>query len=168
MLLSFTGNQMIYIYLRPYMESYLHFNIEQVSLSWVLFGIASFIGATFAGLLVQKALKQILVGMPIIMAIVAFALLLGPDYHVLACFLIASWGFFGAVLPIIWSTWITRALSDAADSAGGLYSAALQIAALSGTLIDHLGMSSNMQVTGVVMCVTVLLTVGSLCKKHID
>lgn len=173
MLLSFTGNQMLYIYMRPYMERYLSFSIEQITFSWVLFGIASFLGATFAGFIVQKALKLTLVGMPISMVVVAFALLLGVDFHWLAYGLIACWGFFGAVLPIIWSTWITRALPDAADSAGGLYSAALQMAAIlgaavSGTFIDHLGISANMQVTGVVMMITVLMTVASLRKRHIE
>lgn len=173
MLLSFTGNQMLYIYMRPYMESFLGFNIEQISLSWVMFGIASFMGATFAGVLAQKALKQILVGMPITMVIVAFALLLGASVHPLAYLLIASWGFFGAVLPIIWSTWIAKALPDAAESAGGLYSAALQVAAiigaaLSGTFIDQFGVTANMPLTGTVMLITVLLTVTSLKQKRID
>ena len=66
--------------------------------------------------------------MPLAMVIVALLLLAGPQLHWLAYLLIAAWGFFGAVLPIIWSTWITRA----ADSAGGLYSAALQVAAIVG------------------------------------
>ncbi len=173
MLLSFTGNQMLYIYMRPYMETYLNFNIEQVSISWVLFGIASFMGATFAGMLAQRALKQIMVGMPVAMVIVALTLLGGPHYPMLAYLLIACWGFFGAVLPIIWSTWITRALPDAAESAGGLYSASLQIAAIvgasfSGTFIDHLGIRSNMWATGAVMAVTTLLTLNSLRQKRID
>lgn len=170
MLLSFTGNQMLYIYMRPYMETYLQFNIEQISLSWVFFGIASFVGVTFAGVLVQRYLKQILVGMPLAMVIVAMALLAGPELHLLAFVLIASWGFFGAVLPIIWSTWITRALPDAADSAGGLYSAALQVAAiigasLSGTAIDVFGVSANMPTTAVVMACTFILTVSSLKRR---
>ncbi|SBS33454.1 Purine ribonucleoside efflux pump NepI [Marinomonas aquimarina] len=173
MLLSFTGNQMLYIYMRPYMELYLGFNIEQISMSWVLFGVASFVGATFAGFLAQKALKQILLGMPFTMVIVAFALLLGQSIHPLAYFLIACWGFFGAVLPIIWSTWITKALPDAAEAAGGLYSAALQVAAiigaaLSGTFIDQFGVSSNMPLTGAVMMVTLVLTLASLQKKRIE
>ncbi|KFZ37988.1 hypothetical protein HR45_05610 [Shewanella mangrovi] len=170
MLLSFTGNQMLYIYMRPYMESYLHFNIEQISLSWVCFGVASFVGVTFAGVLVQRLLKQILIGMPIAMVLVALALLAGPQLHLLAFVLIASWGFFGAVLPIIWSTWITRALPDAADSAGGLYSAALQLAAiigasLSGTAIDQMGISANMPLTATVMALTFILTLTSLQKR---
>lgn len=173
MLLSFTGNQMLYIYMRPYMQVYLDFSIEQISLSWVLFGVASFIGATFAGFLAQKALKQILVGIPITMVIVAFAMLLGKSIHPLAYVLIACWGFFGAVLPIIWSTWITKALPDAAETAGGLYSAALQVAAiigaaLSGAFIDQFGVFSNMPLTGAIMIITLCLTVTSLRKKRID
>lgn len=173
MLLSFTGNQMLYIYMRPYMESYLNFNIEQISLSWVFFGIASFMGVTFAGVLVQRVLKQILIGMPVAMVLVALALLAGPQLHLLAFVLIASWGFFGAVLPIIWSTWITRSLPDAADSAGGLYSAALQLAAiigasLSGTAIDLLGVSANMPLTAAVMVLTFILTVSSLHKRPLE
>lgn len=173
MLLSFTGNQMLYIYMRPYMENYLHFNIEQISLSWVFFGVASFVGVTFAGVLVQRFLKQILVGMPLAMVVVAIALLAGPQLHILAFVLIASWGFFGAVLPIIWSTWITRALPDAADSAGGLYSAALQLAAiigasLSGTAIDLIGVSANMPVTAIVMAITFVLTISSLKQRPLS
>lgn len=172
MLLSFTGNQMLYIYMRPYMEAYLNFNIEQISLSWMFFGIASFVGATFAGIFVQKALVKILVGMPVAMAAVAFALLTGPNLHLLTYLLIACWGFFGAVLPIIWSTWITRALPDASDSAGGLYSAALQVAAIlgaavSGGFIDHLGITSNMYVTGTLMIITAVLTIRSLTKTKL-
>ncbi|QSX32219.1 MFS transporter [Shewanella avicenniae] len=173
MLLSFTGNQMLYIYMRPYMEQYLSFNIEQISLSWVCFGVASFMGVTFAGVLVQRFLKQILLGMPLAMVIVALAMLMGPKLHLLAFVLIAAWGFFGAVLPIIWSTWITRALPDAADSAGGLYSAALQIAAiigasLSGGAIDLFGISANMWLTALIMLLTIVLTLGSLLRLPLE
>ncbi|WP_251977549.1 MFS transporter [Salinicola avicenniae] len=173
MLLSFMGNQMVYIYLRPYMESFLGFGIEQISLSWVLFGIASFLGATFTGVLAERMLKQILIGIPVTMVVVSGLLLAGPRLAWLVFSLIACWGFFGAVLPIIWSTWITRALPDNADSAGGLYAAALQVAAMlgalvSGALIDHSGIASNLEVTGAVMVATVLMTLVSLRRRRID
>tara|TARA_B100001109_G_scaffold255904_1_gene263120 strand:+ start:47484 stop:48704 length:1221 start_codon:yes stop_codon:yes gene_type:complete len=173
MLLSFTGNQMLYIYMRPYMEHYLNFNIEQISFSWVLFGIASFVGATFTGVLAHRAFKQILVGMPLAMLVVALLLLAGAQMHWLAYLLIAIWGFFGAVLPIIWSTWITKALPDAADSAGGLYSAALQVAAIggamiSGALIDLSGISTNLITTAALMAITLVLTLLSLRVRHAD
>lgn len=173
MLLSFTGNQMLYIYMRPYMEAYVHLSVTEMSLAWVFFGVFSFLGATFTGVLAQRALKQILVGMPIAMVVVALTLLAGPKIGWAVYPLIACWGFFGAVLPIIWSTWITRALPDATDSAGGLYSAALQVAAIfgamvSGTLIDHLGIISNNITTAVVMAVTVAMVLSSLRKKPID
>lgn len=173
MLLSFTANQMLYIYMRPYMENYLSFNIGQVSLSWVFFGIASFMGATFTGVLAQRALKKILIGMPILMIAVSLLMLAGNSLNLMVYPLIASWGFVGAVLPIIWSTWITRALPDAADSAGGLFSACLQIAAtlgaiVSGALIDHIGISANMEATGLVMLVAIVATLGSLKQKHLN
>ncbi|MFM2481537.1 MFS transporter [Celerinatantimonas sp. YJH-8] len=172
MLLSFTANQMLYIYMRPYMENYLGFNISQVAISWVFFGVASFMGATFTGVLAQKALKQILIGMPLLMIAVSLLMLAGHGLSLAVYPLIASWGFVGAVLPIVWSTWITRALPDAADSAGGLFSACLQIAAtlgaiVSGALIDHIGISANLETTGLVMIVAMIATFASLKQNRL-
>ena len=116
---------------------------------------------------------RVLVGMPLVMLVVALLLLAGAQMHWLAYLLIAIWGFFGAVLPIIWSTWITKALPDAADSAGGLYSAALQVAAIggamiSGALIDLSGISTNLITTAALMAITLVLTLLSLRVRHAD
>ncbi len=75
--------------------------------------------------------------------------------------MVALWGLsFGAV-PVAWSTWITRAVPDEAESAGGLFVAAINFAiatgaAAGGALFDLSGVSSVFVASGVALFLAAL------------
>ncbi|MCJ8054113.1 hypothetical protein GB928_008060 [Shinella curvata] len=84
--------------------------------------------------------------------------------------MVALWGLaFGAV-PVAWSTWITRAVPDEAESAGGLFVAAINFAiatgaAAGGALFDANGFSSVFVASGVALFLAGLTIVSTVRTK---
>jgi predicted MFS family arabinose efflux permease len=81
--------------------------------------------------------------------------------------MVALWGLaFGAV-PVAWSTWITRAVPDDAESAGGLFVAAINFAiatgaAAGGALFDASGVASVFVASGAVLILAALTIVSAV------
>lgn len=72
------------------------------------------------------------------------------------------WGFAFALVPVGWSTWITRSLSDQAEKAGSIQVAVIQLAntcgaAVGGVALDHLGLLSPLVLSGTLMLLTGVL-----------
>ena len=81
--------------------------------------------------------------------------------------MVALWGLaFGAV-PVAWSTWITRAVPDEAESAGGLFVATIQFAiatgaAAGGAMFDANGVTSVFVASGIVLFLAALTIVSAV------
>jgi predicted MFS family arabinose efflux permease len=62
----------------------------------------------------------------------------------LTVFFVCVWGFIAAPIGVAWSAWVTRKAPEKAETAGGLYIAAIQLAAAFGAItgglaFDHYG-----------------------------
>lgn len=82
--------------------------------------------------------------------------------------MVALWGLaFGAV-PVAWSTWITRAVPDEAESAGGLFVAAINFAIATSAaapgraLFDTSGVTSVFVASGAVLLLAALTIVSAV------
>ena len=78
-----------------------------------------------------------------------------------------SLGFAFALIPVGWSTWITRSLSDQAEKAGSIQVAVIQLAntcgaAVGGIALDHLGLLSPLVLSGILMLFTGLLVAAKV------
>lgn len=152
-LLIFVGHFAFFTYIRPFLEQVTGLEVEAVSLILLVFGIANFLGNYLAALLLSRSMRLTLTLMPLVLGSLALMLSSLGGKLLLDAALVAGWGLaFGAV-PVAWSTWITRAVPDETESAGGLFVAAINFAIASGAaaggfILDHSGVQAVFLASG--------------------
>jgi predicted MFS family arabinose efflux permease len=157
-LLVFTGHFAFFTYIRPFLETVTGVGVSGITGILFGFGIANFLGNYLGAFLLERSMRLTLAVMPLVMGTLALALSsLGGSVAADAA-MVALWGLaFGAV-PVVWSTWITRTVPDEAESAGGLFVAAINFAiatgaALGGVIFDASGAASVFLASGAVLVV---------------
>ncbi|WP_309083715.1 MFS transporter [Chelativorans sp.] len=166
-LLVFTGHFAFFTYIRPFLETVTGVGVAGISGILFAFGVANFLGNYLGAFLLQHSMRLTLALMPLVMGTLAIALAsFGGDLMADAA-MVALWGLaFGAV-PVAWSTWITRAVPDEAESAGGLFVAAINFAiatgaAVGGLLFDFSGIASVFVASGAVLIVAAFTIVAGV------
>jgi predicted MFS family arabinose efflux permease len=140
--LTFAGAFATFTYFRPFLESVTHVNVTQLSLLLLGLGMAGFVGTYAAARLLTRRLHSLLWMLPIALAAVTLCLLVaGRNVGGVAVLMIA-WGAINAAIPVAWSAWLAKEISDEPENGGGLMVAAIQLsimlgAALGGWLLDH-------------------------------
>ncbi|HHT3896634.1 TPA: MFS transporter [Enterobacter roggenkampii] len=134
------------------------------------FGIASFVGTSLSSQFLKRSLKVALAGAPLVLAASATVLVLWGSDKWVASAIAIIWGFAFALVPVGWSTWITRSLADQAEKAGSIQVAVIQLAntcgaAIGGVALDHLGLTSPLVISGTLMLLTALLVAGKVKAK---
>jgi len=166
-ILSFVGNIVLVTYLRPFLENVTQVDIGELSGILLLFGIANFIGTSFAGMLLRWNLRLTLTCMVLFMSALAGSLFLFGSILSVTALLLALWGFASGTVPVGWSTWLTRNVPDEAESGGGLLVATIQMAiilgaAAGGLVIDLRGATSVVALSGIVLlCCTLVIAFGT-------
>ena len=162
-MLSFMAYATFVTYLRPFLEKITGVNPNLLSVILLAFGIANFLGATFARYPLQASLKRSLVGAPLLLCVaVAFLVLCGKNMP-LATGLIAFWGLVYGVIQVGWTAWLTKAVPDETESAGGIQVAVIQLAIFigagaGGVLIDHKGVNGVFILSSVIALLAMLIT----------
>lgn len=157
-LLVFTGHFAFFTYIRPFLETVTGVGVTGIAAILFGFGIANFLGNYLGAFLLERSMRLALVVMPLAMGTLALALSSVGGNMAADAAMVALWGLaFGAV-PVVWSTWITRAVPDEAESAGGLFVAAINFAiaigaALGGVIFDASGIASVFLASGAVLVV---------------
>ncbi len=166
-LLVFTGHFAFFTYIRPFLETVTGVGVEGVAAVLLGFGIATFFGNYLGAVLLERSMRLTLTIMPVVMGALAISLSVFGGNLIGDAAMVALWGLaFGAV-PVAWSTWITRAVPDEAESAGGLFVAAINFAiatgaAAGGALFDANGVSSVFVASGVVLFLAALTIVSAV------
>ena len=106
-------------------------------------------------------------GLTLVLTACAAALVLWGESKIVASTVAIIWGFAFALIPVGWSTWITRSLSDQAEKAGSIQVAVIQLAntcgaAVGGIALDHLGLLSPLVLSGILMLFTGLLVAAKV------
>lgn len=164
-MLTFAGAFATFTYLRPFLETYTRVDVPQLSLLLLGFGLAGFLGTYAAGALAGRHLYRLLMGLPLILGGVTLVLL-AARFHIweVAGAMIA-WGAVNSAIPVCWSTWLTKGISDEPESGGGLLVGGIQLsimlgAALGGLLLDHMSIAATL-IGGTVLLVLASQTVGN-------
>ena len=164
-MLTFAGAFATFTYLRPFLESYTHVNVPQLSLLLLGLGMAGFAGTYGASALVGKHLYRLMRGLPLALGAVTLGLLaVGQIFWAVAVALII-WGTLNSAIPVAWSTWLVKGIRDEPESGGGLMVAAIQLAimlgaGLGGLLLDHISVAATF-IGGTVLLVLASLIVGN-------
>lgn len=155
-IMMFTGHFAFFTYLRPFLESSAQLNLNQLSLVLLAFGVANFFGTSLAGYLVTRSVSLTLSVMALVMSATALLLVSFVDVSWLVAAGVALWGLAFGSMPTGWSTWISRAVPDDAESGGGLLVATIQLAitagaAAGGWMFDLRGAGGVFLASGVLM-----------------
>ena len=158
--MAFAGQFAFFTYIRPVYMTLAGFDVDGLTLVLLSFGIASFVGTSLSSMLLKRSVKAALAIAPVVLAIGAAVLVLWGESKIVASAVAVIWGFAFALVPVGWSTWITRSLSDQAEKAGSIQ--VIQLAntcgaAVGGVALDHLGLLSPLVLSGTLMLLTGVL-----------
>ena len=169
-IMMFTGHFAFFTYLRPFLEGVAQLNLNQLSLALLAFGVANFFGTSLAGFLVTRSVSLTLSGMALLMSVTALMLVSFGDVSWMVGAGVAIWGMAFGSMPTGWSTWISRAVPDDAESGGGLLVATIQLAitvgaAAGGWMFDLRGAGGVFVASGVLMLLAAL-TIFTRVRHH--
>lgn len=167
-MMAFGGVFTAFTYFRPFLETYAGASVPQLSALLLILGLAGFAGTPLAGRLAGRHLYRLARILPLATSLIVALLLFAADSLWLVGLLMFVWGALMTASPVVWSTWLTRAVHDEPESAGGLFVAVIQTAillgaALGGVLLDHVGISASF-----LGAVVLLLLAGSLAGRRIQ
>lgn len=128
LLLVFIGHFSFFTYLRPFLEDVTHASPIGVTITLLIFGIGTFCGNAISSKLINFSLKNTLIVMPLCMGTLAVLLSTLGGNQILDCVFIAAWGVLFGIVPVSWSTWVTKAMPDNTESGGGLLVATCNLA----------------------------------------
>lgn len=157
-----TGHFALFTYIRPFLESTTGVGPQTLALMLLGFGVANFAGTLFAGWLLQRNPRATLVLMPVLVGVVALALVGLPASVNGQALLLALWGMAFGGVPVAWSNWVARSIPDQAESAGGMVVASVQSAiaagaAAGGSVFSFSGINGVFVAAGILMLLAALL-----------
>ncbi len=166
----FAGQFAFFTYIRPVYMNLAGFGVDGLTLVLLSFGIASFIGTSLSSFILKHSVKLALAGAPLILAVSALVLTLWGSDKIVATGVAIIWGLTFALVPVGWSTWITRSLADQAEKAGSIQVAVIQLAntcgaAIGGYALDNIGLTSPLMLSGTLMLLTALLVTAKVKMK---
>ncbi|EHU1904293.1 TPA: MFS transporter [Acinetobacter baumannii] len=156
-LLLFMGQFALFTYLRPFLETVTHVNASMLSILLLILGLAGLIGTFVISLILHQHVYRYLILIPLIMAAIAGAFVLGGENLWFIAILMGLWGFIGTSAPVAWNTWLAQTLHQDAEIGGGLMVAIIQFAITLGATIGGLLYDSHGYSTTFYMSATILL-----------
>jgi predicted MFS family arabinose efflux permease len=164
-MLTFGGAFATFTYLRPFLETYTHPTLAQLSLLLLGLGAAGFVGTYAATALLKHHLYRLLRGLPLALGAVTIAMLAGGHVLWTVALAMIAWGTLNAAVPVSWFNWLAEVVRDEPEAGGGLMVAAVQLAimlgaALGGLLLDHFSVAATF-VGGAALLLLGSVAVGS-------
>ncbi|WLG48355.1 MFS transporter [Pseudomonas sp. FP1742] len=138
----FMGQFMLFTYLRPFLETVTHVSVSMLSLMLLVLGLAGLAGTFLIEPLLKNGLHRTLI-IPILMAVIALALVSFGSSAATTTVLLGLWGLVATAAPVGWWTWLARTLPEAAEAGGGLMVAIIQLAIASGATVGGLVFDSS-------------------------
>jgi len=133
--LFFMGQFALFTYLRPFLESVTHVGASMLSVILLIIGVAGFVGTALIGALLKDSLYRTLVVIPVLMTLIAGALVAFGSSVMVATALLGIWGLVATAAPVAWWMWLARTLPNDAEAGGGLIVAVVQFAIMLGAVI---------------------------------
>lgn len=161
--LLFMGQFSLFTYVRPFLETVTGVHGAAISLVLLVIGAAGFIGTVLIGRVLQRRFYQTLIVIPLLMALIALALVAFGGEVATVVVLLGLWGLTGTSAPVGWWAWIARVFPKDAEAGGGLFVAVVQLSialgsTLGGLLFDHSGYQTTFFVSAALLAVSAVLT----------
>jgi predicted MFS family arabinose efflux permease len=139
----FMGQFMLFTYLRPFLETVTHVSVSMLSFMLLALGLAGLAGTFLIEAFLKNGLHRTLIVIPILMAMIALALVSFGSSAATTIVLLGLWGLVATAAPVGWWTWLARTLPGAAEAGGGLMVAIIQLAIASGATVGGLVFDSS-------------------------
>lgn len=165
----FMGQFMLFTYLRPFLESATRVSTSTLSLMLLVLGLAGLAGTVLIERVLKNRLYPVLIAIPLIMAVIAVALVAFGGSPITTAVLLGCWGFVATAAPVGWWTWLAHVLPDDAEAGGGLMVAIIQLAITAGATVggvafDHSGYQATFELSAATLGVAALL--AGLAARH--
>ena len=166
-LLVFAGHMSLFTYIRPFLETVTGIGVTAISATLLAFGVANFAGNYLGSMLVARSLRLTLALAPLAIAGLAVLMTnLGADFPS-ALAIVTLWGLAFGTVPVAWSAWVSRAVADEPESAGGLLVAAINLAiaagaAVGGLVLDLSGVTSVFLTSSSVLALATLTVLAGV------
>ncbi len=164
--LSFAGAFAAFTYFRPFLEEETGVSSDSLSFLLLCLGLAGFAGTHLVSSMLQRnLLYRLLLWLPIALAVMTLGLVgFGHVFWGVACMLV-GWGALNAALPVCWSTWLAKEISDQPESGGGLMVASIQLAIMlggsfGGHLLDSINVTAPL-IGGAALLMLCALVIGN-------
>lgn len=131
----FMGQFMLFTYLRPFLETVTHVSVSMLSLMLLILGLSGLAGTFLIEMFLKNGLHRTLIVIPILMAVIALALVLFGSSVMTTTVLLGLWGLVATAAPVGWWTWLAKTLPDDAEAGGGLMVAIVQLAIALGATV---------------------------------
>lgn len=144
----FMGQFALFTYLRPFLETVTRVDASTLSLVLLVVGVAGVIGTTLIGRFLKIRFYGTLAIIPVVMAVIAVALVAVGGSLTTTAVLLGVWGMVSTAAPVGWWTWVARTLPNHAEAGGGLMVAVSQLSiafgsTVGGLLFDRSGYQST-------------------------
>ena len=152
----FMGQFALFTYVRPYLETVTLVSVSTLSLILLVIGVAGFMGTVVIGSVLRRSLFRPLIVIPIVMAVIALALIPMGASLIAVTALLGLWGLIATAAPVGWWSWIAKAMPQSAEAGGGLMVAVIQLSialgsTVGGLLFDTMGYQSTFLVSTAVL-----------------
>lgn len=158
----FMGQFMLFTYLRPFLETVTHVSVSMLSLMLLVLGVAGLVGTFLIERFLRNGLYQTLIAIPILMALIAMALVAFGSSPLTTALLLGLWGLVATAAPVGWWTWLARTLPDDAEAGGGLMVAIIQLAiglgaTVGGLVFDLSGYRATFELSAALLLLAAVL-----------
>ncbi|KQW89975.1 transcriptional regulator [Massilia sp. Root418] len=161
--LFFMGQFALFTYVRPFLETVTRVQAPALSLILLVVGAAGIIGTMLIGRALRWRFHRTLTAIPLLMALIALALVAFGGSAAAVVVLLGLWGFAGTAAPVGWWAWVARTFPQDAEAGGGLFVAVVQLAialgsTLGGLLFDRSGYLGTFGASAVLLLAAAMLT----------
>jgi predicted MFS family arabinose efflux permease len=133
--LFFMGQFMLFTYLRPFLETVTGVDVRLLSMMLLVLGLAGFAGTVLIGRFLPAQMLRILLAIPLLMAVIAIALIAFGASTPAVFALLGAWGLVATAAPVAWWAWLATSLPKDAEAGGGLMVATVQLSIALGSTI---------------------------------
>ncbi|MOA19279.1 Purine ribonucleoside efflux pump NepI [compost metagenome] len=133
-----------------------------LSLMLLVLGVAGLVGTFLIERFLRNGLYQTLIAIPILMALIAVALVAFGISPLTTALLLGLWGLVATAAPVGWWTWLARTLPDDAEAGGGLMVAIVQLAiglgaTVGGLVFDFSGYRATFELSAALLVLAAVL-----------
>jgi predicted MFS family arabinose efflux permease len=160
--LFFMGQFSLFTYLRPFLETVTRVEVSTLSLILLILGVSGFIGATVIGWFLKRGVYRVLAIIPVLMAVIAGALIAVGASVTATTVLLGVWGLVATGAPVGWWMWIARTLPNDAEAGGGLMVAVVQLSIGLGSTVGGILFDTNGYMSTFIFSAGVLLIGAAL------